>query len=215
MTANQRSDDPIERFYQTANPNPSREGCPGRAVLERLANHSLPGDHPARAHLGGCSPCFVEFSDLQEKWRRRRRLIGATGAVAASLLVAAFLVRPHSHENGMAAVLNLEGESVVRGSESGREQLQRLPLSDLDLSIYLPVGSEPGLYEVAVEGGAASSATSVEGRAEVNSAGLTLLRARLDLRGSEPGARQLLVRRKSAGARARVYRVFLGAAQSR
>lgn len=209
MTANHSTDDPIERFFATGNPNPGRIGCPGSTVLERLADRSLPADHPARTHLGECSPCYVEFSALRAR-HQRRRVMMAAGAIAASLVIAVFvMVRSSPERDGVAAVLNLEGETVVRGSENAREQLQRLPISDLDLSIYLPVGSEPGPYEVSV-GGPGSPGATVEGRAEVNAEGLTLVRARLDLRGHPEGAYQLSVRRKVEHAQRRIYRVFLG-----
>jgi hypothetical protein len=51
-------------------PNPNRIGCPGSAVLERLANFSEE-DVPVQAdiirHITECFPCFHELREMRLK----------------------------------------------------------------------------------------------------------------------------------------------------
>ena len=65
--------DPIEELLLTAYPNPERKGCPGREVLESLANQQRDESDPNWYHIWHCSPCFAEFKALRDaRWERER-----------------------------------------------------------------------------------------------------------------------------------------------
>jgi hypothetical protein len=49
-------------------PNPERSGCPGSDVLKRIASKTMPLAEVERwlDHLGSCSPCYRDFSELRK-----------------------------------------------------------------------------------------------------------------------------------------------------
>lgn len=82
MTADE---DPLEQALYSAvesvirqdYPNPNRDGCPDRSVLERAAA-SPGGLNPAEnalfvQHIPRCWPCFKELKDLRQTAGRRNR----------------------------------------------------------------------------------------------------------------------------------------------
>src|SRR5712664_4059835 len=68
-------------------PNPERSECPGLDVLKRVASRTMPLAEVERwlDHLGSCSPCYRDFTELRKvrEAKRRRTLF----AVAAGILV--------------------------------------------------------------------------------------------------------------------------------
>jgi hypothetical protein len=62
-----------------------------------------------------------------------------------------------------------------------------LPAKRLDLTIFLPIGSEPGRYDVKLLKSVDESLLNASGQAQVEH-GLTILRTRLDLAGRPPGS---------------------------
>jgi hypothetical protein len=156
--------DPIEQLLLTAYPNPERKGCPGRAVLENLANQERDQNDPNWYHIWHCSPCFAEFKELRDaRWERerlqgQRRRRATWGTVAAAACVAAIIVffSMRSHR-GPAPVqvaqitvdlFNVEARRSV-GQET-RIELPPLPRAIDDVHIILPRFSEAGTYTVAV-----------------------------------------------------------------
>ena len=168
--------DPIEELLLRAYPNPERKGCPGSDTIRGLANKAVPPDDPAWQHIWKCSPCFAEFKELRDARRlnerasrRKRNLYWATAMAIISLCVGAalaalFLNRPKAQQQTPvanvttptpaypAAVLNLEGVSTTRSAEKspsgGAVQIQTLPRRTVDLTVYLPRGSEDGSYQL-------------------------------------------------------------------
>jgi hypothetical protein len=71
-------------------PNPQRVGCPGPAVLRNIAHHRLPLSEvdPWLDHLGSCSPCFQEFSEIRKQTAGQRKRVQMWLAAAAMILVA-------------------------------------------------------------------------------------------------------------------------------
>jgi hypothetical protein len=162
--------DPIEELLLGAYPNPERKGCPGSDTIRGLANKAIPHDDPAWQHIWKCSPCFAEFKELRDARRfneravrRKRNLYWATAAGIILLCIGAalavlFLKRPKVPQHAPvanvptatpaypAAVLNLEGVSTPRSAEKspsgGPVQIQTLPRRAVDLTVYLPRGSE-------------------------------------------------------------------------
>lgn len=57
-----------EAVLEKDHPNPNRIGCPGRAILEQLANFSeehVPVDADVIRHITECFPCFHELRQMR------------------------------------------------------------------------------------------------------------------------------------------------------
>jgi len=112
----------------------------------------------------------------------------------------------------VAAVLNLESESITRsvpvGTPNVGGEIQRIPRGRLDLSIYLPVGSEAGHYEVQLLKNPTDQSPfdNFTGTAQIEN-GLTILRITPDFSTYQAGTYILAIRR-GAGAW-RYYKVVL------
>src|SRR6478735_6489852 len=150
--------DEMDEVFGRANPNPDRVGCPPRDVLVALARRQRPIEDPAYDHLSKCSPCYLEVRELQEAHAVARRTRVVAWAAAAALLLAtasiAWFVAGRMRtgppqETELATQLDLRPYAGKRG---GAEQTARSPLalprSRVLLTLLLPVGSEPGRYEV-------------------------------------------------------------------
>lgn len=204
-------------------PNPDRKGCRGSAILREMAERELPHEHSFwDEHVSHCSPCYREFLDLRnQSLARESRSYRDTRLVAAVIglvVVAASIYlslrqpqqvqpptanevappQPNAQSPVLTAVLNLESESVTRSVPSGAPNvagdLQRIPRGRLALSIYLPLGSEAGQYEVHLLKNLSDQtplATS-SGTAQIEN-GLTILRP--DLSPFDPGTYILAIRR--------------------
>jgi hypothetical protein len=219
--------DPIEELLLRAYPNPERKGCPGSETIRALANKEYAHGHPAWEHIWKCSPCFAEFRELRdarlasERSARRRRIAYLSGVAAILLLclgggLGLFfsnrrqnvpapqqVVRKQSPPATVypAAVLNLEstlrsGESgAVRGTQTG---MQVLPRRALELTVYLPRGSEEGDYEFELLDSHNAVLVSATGRAEIDR-GLTRFTTVVDLAKLLPGTYSARSRRLPAG----------------
>ena len=82
--------DAIGRALLRDFPNPERIGCPDAAVLKGIASHKVPiaQADPWLDHLTSCSPCYRDFLEFCEGFRRRRLLI-VVAVVAGALLAVA------------------------------------------------------------------------------------------------------------------------------
>ena len=112
----------------------------------------------------------------------------------------------------IAAVLNLESESITRSLPGGTPnvggEIQRIPRARLSLSIYLPVGSEAGEYQVQLLKNPTDQTplSASSGTAQIEN-GLTILRITPDFSRYEPGAYVLAIRRGTGSWR--YYRIVL------
>ena len=133
--------------------NPSRLGCPDSAVLKGIASHRI---RLAQAeqwldHLGSCSACFAEFRLLRKRLQNRRQIaLGSTLAIllAASALWSTFHSRLVlvTHDT---AVLDLRSYSIERGRQPQAKQPQlEIGRRTKHLTLYLPMGTEDGDYEL-------------------------------------------------------------------
>jgi hypothetical protein len=138
-------------------PNPERSECPDLDVLKRVASKTMPLAEVERwlDHLGSCSPCYKDFSELRKgrEVQRKRTLL----AIAASILVAVgiaswILIRRHNESLvAQTAVVDLRKSSVSRSPESNPEEKPlELRRGFSQLNIYLPLGSPEGAYEVRI-----------------------------------------------------------------
>lgn len=206
-----RAPDEVDELFATANPNPERIGCPGQEALRALARKKRPIGDPQWEHLTKCSPCYVEFREIQKQTsvgqRARLARLAALAAVAAALLVGAFWLRRERtpevaeapQQVASAVEFDLRAFAVTR-SETNQEGPAgiRLPRSALLAEFVLPVGSDTGPYQVRLLDDALQARAMASGEA-VRQNGQTRLRATLDLRKLAPGGYQLGLRREGEG----------------
>jgi hypothetical protein len=209
---NIRNRDDIDEVLSQANPNPDRVGCPPRETLASLARRSEPLGDPAYEHLLKCSPCYREFRALQGAFARQApspiRSWSRVWVPAAAVLVlvvglvAVWLTRGRgvpsstSADAPVSAKLDLRRFSALRSTEPGETPAAvTLPRRVVDLTLLLPVGSEPGPYDVQLLDTELTSRASAHTAAEVRDF-VTTLSLTLDLRSLPPGTYQLAVRRQ-------------------
>lgn len=206
----------IDEVFSRANPNPDRIGCPLRDTLIRLARRQQPIGDPAYEHLAKCSPCYREFRELQQAStvstiRSRRGSRAWMPAAAAALVVVAgatwWLTRGESNRaappaasspatTSLRAELDLRKFAVLRSEQATeRPDPVVVPTGIVELTLLLPVGSEPGPYDIQVLDADLKSLSTAHSVAEIQDF-VTTLRATLDLRTVPPGAYQLAVRRQ-------------------
>jgi hypothetical protein len=197
-----------------AHPNPTREGCPPRDLLVSLSRHELPIGDPAYDHLSKCSPCYQEFRALQQGDAaaqkaavRRKRIVYAAAAAVLVLAIGGswFALRrvggtaETARSTSLAAQearLDLRPFAVTRGDDRARDSAAlTLSRARLKATILLPVGAEPGDYEVQLlDANLQSRATSKGSAAIVDY--ITTLETTLDTSALPPGGYQLAVRRQ-------------------
>lgn len=194
-------------------PNPNRTGCPGSDVMKSIASRTMPLAEAEKwlDHLGSCSPCYRDFSQLREvyKVRRKRTLL----AVAASILVGAgfagwVLLQKHNEAlTAETSVLDLRNRSVARGTEPNAvEQPLEVSRAVTHLNIYLPLGSAEGSYDVRIVTTSGKSVLNAIGEASLNH-GVTSLEVAARLSSSRPGRFILQIRK--AGSEWNSYSIFL------
>jgi len=146
----------LSEELSTGFPNPERVGCPGPEVLGGIASHRTPLSEAEKwlDHLGSCSPCFHDFKAIQKRLRTRRGVkLGGGLTVLLVVLALWFGLRPHHAVNTTdeTATLDLRGYSVDRGQQSPSKQPPlEIRRSTKHLTLYLPIGSKEGSYEVAL-----------------------------------------------------------------
>jgi hypothetical protein len=182
-------------------PNPERSECPGLDVLKRIASRTMPLTEAEKwlDHLGSCSPCYRDFSELRKvrEVQRRRTLV----AIAASILVAVgiaswVLIQRHNETVlSQTAVLDLRNRSASRSPQpSLGEQPLELRRRFSHLNIYLPLGSPEGAYEVRIVTSSGDSLLNTGGLARLNE-GVTSLQVRGDAIFARPGPYILQIRK--------------------
>lgn len=208
-----RSDDEFDEVFAYGNPNPGRVGCPSREVLIALSRRDRPIGDPGYEHIVNCSPCYREFRTFQRAKTalmraRRRSLVSA----AAMVLIAAggawvFISRDQNgapqnettsgtHRPELHSKVDLRKYSVMRGEQHAEKPPVSLAQSPLRLTVLLPVGSEPGSYEVQLVDAEQRALAHGSGHAEIRDY-VTTLEATLDLGAVPAGAYQLAIRRQS------------------
>src|SRR5271165_5486089 len=160
-------------------PNPQRVGCPDFAVLRGIAFRKLrlAEVEPWLEHLGSCSPCFQEFTELRKQATTRRRHTQAWLAVAAVPIFAVagwlWVRTQHSVQPTETAVLDLRELSVARGQNPTQSDQRPLEIhrSAKHLILDLPIGSKEGAYDIAI---LSESGTQILGPAAPRSCRITL-----------------------------------------
>ena len=148
-----------KRYFSTAFPNPERVGCPPQEILKAMALRQYDREKAKQwdEHMSRCSPCFNDYVAFREQAKRspRYRVIGSVAAVVVlGLAVAIWLWSQLNHLRRplqfVAAAVDLGKWPVTRGPERNPRPPVELAKRPLDLTFYLPVGSQPGQYEIQV-----------------------------------------------------------------
>ena len=196
--------------------NPEREGCPGSETLSLLARRrpSLAESADLIDHIGTCSPCFNEYSRCRAAYKRSIRITYALASAAAVTLLAVTISRSWQSPGGHPAappttvarsteedltplVLDLRMMGVSRSDNPGRPgdgQPPRLPRGRLSLSILLPIGSEDGIYDVALLGSSRQPLLTATGSAKLQDF-VEVLPITFNLADLAPGPYELRIRR--------------------
>jgi hypothetical protein len=175
----------LSKGLSTEFPNPDRVGCPGSAVLEGIASHKIPLSDAQKwlDHLGSCSPCFQEFKAIKRKLRARRGFrFGGGLAILLAAVGLWFLLRPqHTTVPNEIAVLDLRTYSSERGEPTPSNQPPLdIPRATKHLTLYLPIGSKEGSYDVALLSATGDEVLRATGRARLEDH-VVVLRAEIDL----------------------------------
>ena len=202
-----RPEDEIDEVFARANPNPARTGCPGKDVLRSAARKALPIDHPVFQHLAECSACYQEFRQFQPPVRvpsRARPALAAAAVVLMAVAGAAYFGRnrvigllsdTQTNAATQPLLIDYRGESTTR-SEAGDPARKSLtvPRANLEATILLPVGSEPGQYELRLVDGAKRTRLAKQVSATLKDFAVRV-DVNLDLRSLLSGAYTLEIRR--------------------
>ena len=206
----------VQDLALSAYPNPDRIGCPGHAALEEVASLPLSSRHELfQTHINRCSECLRELLEIRRRnnmhRQRLRRKRWILTAFAASLILAAgitLMVRRQAtpgpsaqsqvsrNQPELSRVVDLRPFVVERSARpaSPTPPPIRLPASPVQTVFYLPVGVEPGPYEIRILDSELRTRANASGSAKLENFE-AVIRTRLDLRGLTPGRYTLLMRR--------------------
>ena len=200
------AEDEVDYRFANASPNPNREGCPSRDELVRVSRLETPMGDAVYAHIVRCSPCFREMRALQQAGAttRKTRMWAVAAAAVVALIVGAWWWMAGSR-NGSAVVavtIDLRPFSVMRGdAQSPPPAPIDIPRARLDATIVLPLGAEPGTYQVQLLDDAQAVRAEASGEASIIDS-MTTLRTPLNTAALPAGPYQLEVRR--AGGEGRI-----------
>ncbi|HWO27312.1 MAG TPA: hypothetical protein VNO32_00790 [Candidatus Acidoferrum sp.] len=147
----------MDRGLRTEFPNPDRIGCLDPKVLRDIASHrmALAKAEPYFIHLTTCSPCYRDFCHIRDAAivHRKRTLLAVAASilVVASILSVSWFERHHERQFAQGATIDLRAFSVPRGSgpSPGTAPLQ-IDRTARRWTIYLPLGSSNGHYDVRI-----------------------------------------------------------------
>ena len=153
-------------------------------------------------HLGSCSPCYADFKRFGEAFERQRRqrwLAAAAGILlAVGVLGWALLHKRNESFVAQAAALDLRDRSVARGGEpTPGEQPLELSRRVKHLTVYLPLGSAEGPYELRIATTTGSAIFTTNGVASLKD-GVTSIEEALDLSSAPSGRYVLQIRRPNS-----------------
>jgi hypothetical protein len=152
-----RPEDELDEVFGGGGHNSDRAHCPEDGVLRAAGMKALPIDHAVYEHLTECSACYQRFRYHQRSIRRAARFrtaLAVAAGVSLVLVAAAYMsrgLREHlpASTARQALLIDYREENTTR-SDAGdsRHQPVRLPRANLNATFLLPIGSEPGNYEV-------------------------------------------------------------------
>ena len=183
-------------------PNPERRGCPGTEILKAIASEilTLEEAEPWIYHFSSCSPCTREFCELRKSHRRRRALrfcgIAASAVLAAGLVAWFLTMSPFGPARLHSVTVDLTDWATVRGpDENPPNPPVQFARGDLNMTVYLPAGSEPGIYDIEIDREPGQPIWGAQREAKIENY-KTTLRVQVDLRHFSPGPYLLAFRRQ-------------------
>lgn len=200
-------DKDVDWFFKNASPNPDRVDCLSEQMLRELAQRSRPISDTGYEHLSRCSPCYQEFRRFQSEgvYRPKQQSRGKFLAVAAGMLLIIGAVstlwwfgghrgQPRSTASEVA-VLDLRGFLVTRGAQAPTRSPIKLSRADLRANILLPIGYEPGQYDLRLVNSSLATVFSTKASAGLQNQVVTI-RTPMTLLNLHAGQYQLALRRE-------------------
>jgi hypothetical protein len=199
-------------------PNPNRVGCPDSSTLRAMAYRDRrlrQQDIPA-AHIVRCSTCFQEYEEFRRMALivRRIQITAASLAVAAMIFLTARFAWTHAHRSGepsMAAIqrtphitpfplkVDLASFSPTRGGEGDHSERKiHLPQKLLRVDFVLPLGMEPGDYEIQLQDSKGTVLIDKRAPGRMNE-GVTSVKTDIDLASAMRGNLTLMIRPPGMG----------------
>jgi len=139
-------------------PNPERTGCPEKSILKAIASREVSPDKVMDwiEHVGMCSPCFREYTELRKQvlWRRRAAYLSIAAAVIIVVLSLGWwrwrsaqpvVISAHNY-----IVADMRDRLMLRGDQAPGKGPLVFQRGFDDVSFYLPEGSRAGAYDVAI-----------------------------------------------------------------
>jgi hypothetical protein len=200
------------KHSKTGFPNPNQVGCPSSSSLRAMAYRDRRlalGDLPS--HVVACSPCFQKYEEFRRMslFVRRIQITAASLAVAAMIFLTARFAWNHAHRSGepsLAAIartppiapfplkVDLASFSPTRGDASDHsEKKVRLPQKLLRVDFILPLGMEPGDYEIRLQDSKGIVFIDKRALGHIND-GVTSVTTDIDLAGATRGSLTLMIR---------------------
>lgn len=193
---------------------PERSGCPDPRILTLLARRdsTMEPSPDLVDHIATCSPCFIEYSRIRATHRLRVRVSYAFISVAVIIGLVAIGRSVHMPfgqptisqkkttrwpERRAELVVDLRMWGTFRSDAPETQRVQaplRFPRARLSLSIYLPVGSEAGPYDVALVDSSERSLRKTTGETRLHSF-VQVLPVEMNLSDVSPGLYELRIRR--------------------
>ena len=186
----EREQAPVDReidwFFKNASPNPDRVDCLSEETLRQLAQRSRPISDPGYEHLSRCSPCYQQFRRFQADGlnRPKQQARGKFLAIAAGILLVIGAVSSlwwfNRHDaqprriGPEIAVLDLRSFLVTRGTKTPSRPPIKLSRADVRADILLPIGYEPGQYDLRLVNGSLVTVFSAKAGAALENQVVTI-----------------------------------------
>ena len=198
-------------------PNPERAGCPSPETLKALAERRIPLNKTGDIidHIGTCSPCFTQYDDYRRGHKRRKTVQALLVCFGILVLVGLLVSRvgrqlPTREERQVAEglpspqsyrqlVFDLRAWSSARNDRPGEVRPElRLPREPVQLLIYLPIGSEDGMYEVQLQRPGQVPSLETRGEARLRDH-VEVLEVKVNTSSLSPGSYLLRLRHAASG----------------
>ena len=191
----------LKETYLEGHPNPERQDCPGSDVLKAIASGklTLEESEPWIHHFTRCSPCTREFAEFRKEYKTRRlQLVAGLAAgvlVLASIAIWLAVRRPVGPGHLQPVTIDLSNWATLRGPEGNANPPVQLAKGYLNLTLFLPAGNEPGMYDVQVVREPGRPIWSTQQQVTFEDYKATL-RVRVDFRQFSPGLYLLAFRQQ-------------------